>query len=379
MVEWWNGGMVEWWNGGMVACACACAWASLAENLLGKWCFLVNDRRMFFIGLFLGAGAWFVVRCVLTGFYTVEQNERAVVTTFGRAQRLRGKTTLDLPIAEHLGEDHRARYAYPQVRVVRPGGPYVKMPWQRVHKVSVAIETASIAYDPEDATVNRHWTVLEAVTKDQLNIGVTGQLRFKVSERNLYAYLFGVKNPVAHIMGYFVSILRERIANFEVRCPEGVQEESLIDSDHAQLEGVSINDLRKNLNELNEQMNQECLGSAARYGIELDASLITGIDPPPDIDSALAAINTAHNEVSADISLAQAEADQKIEQSKRAVEIQTMRVQAEVEPLRRVAGELFALKQNGGPASLGSYLRNVKLQLFRRARRVIVDNPSLSS
>ena len=88
-----------------------------------------------------------------------------------------------------------------------------------------------------------------------------------------------------------------------------------------QIEGVSINDLRKNLNELNEQMNTECLSSAARYGIELDASLITGIDPPPDIDSALAAINTAHNEVSADISLAQAEADQKIEQSKRAVEI----------------------------------------------------------
>ena len=28
-------------------------------------------------------------------------------------------------------------------------------------------------------------------------------------------YLFGVKNPIAHVMGYFVSVLRERIANFE--------------------------------------------------------------------------------------------------------------------------------------------------------------------
>jgi hypothetical protein len=36
----------------------------------------------------------------------------------------------------------------------------------------------------------------------------------------------------------------------------------------------------------------------------LDASLITGIDPPADIESALAAINTAHNEVSAHVSLA---------------------------------------------------------------------------
>ena len=57
--------------------------------------------------------------------------------------------------------------------------------------------------------------MLEAVTKDQLNTGLTGQIRYRVSERNLYAYLFGVKHPIAHVMGYFVSVLRERIANFE--------------------------------------------------------------------------------------------------------------------------------------------------------------------
>ena len=62
-------------------------------------------------------------------------------------------------------------------------------------------------------------------------------------------------------------------------------------------------------------MDRECPSSAARYGIILDASLITGIDPPHEVESALAAINTAHNHVSSDISLAQAAADQKIVQS----------------------------------------------------------------
>ena len=52
-----------------------------------------------------------------------------------------------------------------------------------------------------------------------------------------------------------------------------------------------------------------------------------------EVESALAAINTAHNQVSSDISLAQAAADQKIVQSKRAVEIETLKAQAEVEPL----------------------------------------------
>ena len=106
--------------------------------------------------------------------------------------------------------------------------------------------------------------------------------------------------------------------------------------------GISINDLRKNLNEINDYMEAECASAAARYGVEFDASLITGIDPPQEVESALAAINTAHNEVSSDISLAKAQADQTIVQSKRAVEIETLRAQAEVEPLNMLAEQLNA-------------------------------------
>jgi regulator of protease activity HflC (stomatin/prohibitin superfamily) len=136
--------------------------------------------------------------------------------------------------------------------------------------------------------------------------------------------------------------------------------------------GVSINDLRKNLRDINEHMDQECRTSAARYGIVLDASLITGIDPPPEVESALAAINTAYNQVSSDISLAQAGADQKIVQSRRAVEIETLRAQAEVQPLVAVADQLGELSKTGAGA-LATYVRNVRLGLFASARRVIIE------
>jgi hypothetical protein len=134
---------------------------------------------------------------------------------------------------------------------------------------------------------------------------------------------------------------------------------------------VSINDLRKNLRDLNEHMDQECASSEARYGIVLDASLITGIDPPSEVESALAAINTAHNHVSSEISLAQASADQKIVQSKRAVEIETLKAQAEVEPLRALSNQLAQLKANG-PTALSAYVRNARLTLFQKAQRVIL-------
>ena len=82
----------------------------------------------------------------------------------------------------------------------------------------------NVAFDPDVPEANQKGTILDAVTKDQLNIGLTGQIRYRVSEQNLYAYLFGVKRPIAHIIGYFVSILRERIANYEATlAPESDQ------------------------------------------------------------------------------------------------------------------------------------------------------------
>jgi regulator of protease activity HflC (stomatin/prohibitin superfamily) len=176
-------------------------------------------------------------------------------------------------------------------------------------------------------------------------------------------------------MGYFVSVLRERIANFDApQTP--VVTESVVPGgssvEPAAVQGISINDLRKNLRELNEQMDRECASSAARYGIRLDAALITSIDPPPEVESALAAINTAHNQVSSDISVAQAAADQRIVQSKRAVEIETLKAQAEVEPLNWLAAQLSELRKNG-PDALPLYLRNIRLALYAKASHIILE------
>src|ERR1035437_9516303 len=272
-------------------------------------------------GIVLGLVAWFLLRILLMGVYTVDQNERAVKTRFGRAVRVPGgKTTLDDPVAESLRPEERERYTYPQVRVIPPGGPYFKMPWEKIYKVSIATMTVNMALDPESPAANDNGTRLEAVTKDQLNTGLTGQIRYHV---------------------------RQRIASFEAKAvplAPGVEaagaQAPLAGSE---MTGISINDLRKNLRDLNEYMDHECRSAPARYGVLLDASLITGIDPPPEVESALAAINTAHNQVSSDISLAQAAADQRVVQSRRAVEIETLRAQAEVEPVKSLAAELAAL------------------------------------
>lgn len=314
----------------------------------------------------LGLLAYCIYRVVIHAFYTVKPNERAVLTAFGRAKRLGDQLVADLL----MDEEERSRYRFPRLQVVGPGGPYFKWPWEEVHKVDVATQALNLTWDP-----TKRQDTIEAVTKDNLTTGVNGQIRFRVSENNLYAYCFGVSDPMQHVMGYFISVLRERIANFSDPRGQRLLGEADQDADAGTAvdlsEGVSINDLRKNLPLLNDYMEQQCRTTGSRYGIELDAALITQIDPPPEVDRALSAINSTRNQVAADISTARADAEQQITLSKRAVDIAMNNAQAEVAPLKELAETLAHVKAGGGSEALRAYVRNMRIPLLRNARRIL--------
>lgn len=319
-----------------------------------------------------GILAYVFIRVMIGCLYTVRPDQRAVVTSFGAAQTLPSTESVE----PSLSEEDKDRYEYPRVNVIGPGGPYFKFPWQRVHKVSVATQSVDLSWDPSKAQ-----ETIEAVTKDNLTTGVNGQIRYRISEHNLYAYLFGVSSPLEHVMGYFVSVLRERIANFVDPKGQSLLADAEIEDENNDdeagggtvelSEGVSINDLRKNLPLLNQYMEEQCRSTTGRYGIELDAALITEIDPPREVDRALSAINSTRNQVAADISTARADAEQQITMSARAVEIASNNAQAEVAPLRELADTLATIKSEGGSDCLRAYMRNLQVPLYRRAGRVI--------
>ena len=118
-------------------------------------------------------------------------------------------------------------------------------------------------------------------------------------------------------------------------------------------------------------MEEQCRSTTGRYGIELDAALITEIDPPGEVDRALSAINSTRNQVAADLSTARADSEQQITMSARAVEIATNNAQAEVAPLRELAHTLTEIKKEGGSPCLTAYLRNARIPLYSVAQRVI--------
>lgn len=306
------------------------------------------------LGLIVGVGVAALLT-LLFGVYSIGPTERGVLTTFGRVQRLNGNTADDPQLGSLLTEEEKQRYIYPNVHVIVQGGPYFKWPWQKLYKIDMTIQTIDISWDPE---IKQNY--IEAVTKDNLTVHITGQIRWKPCERNLYAYLFGIAEPAAHMVGYFISVLRDRIATFHGQSHEGA------------VEGVSINDLRRNLSLINSFMEDSCRKTAARYGIDLDAALITNIDPPSDVDEALASINTTQNQVAASISQAKADADQKLKMAEQAVQIAENRAEAEAAPLLELGKTLSAMHQLGGKPALDSYLRNASIPLREKAAQTIL-------
>ena len=305
-------------------------------------------------GLVIGIGVA-VLLTLLFGVYSIGPTERGVLTTFGRVQRLKGNTADDPQLGALLTAEEKLRYVYPNIHVIVQGGPYFKWPWQKLYKIDMTIQTIDISWDPE---IKQNF--IEAVTKDNLTVHITGQIRWKPCERNLYAYLFGISHPAAHMVGYFISVLRDRIATFHGQSHEGA------------VEGVSINDLRRNLSLINSFMEESCRKTSARYGIDLDAALITNIDPPSDVDEALASINTTQNQVAASISQAKADADQKLKIAEQAVQIAQNRAEAEAAPLLELGKTLSAMNQQGGKAALDNYLRNASLPLREKAAQTIL-------
>ena len=293
---------------------------------------------------------------LLFGVYTIGPTERGVLTTFGRAHRLNGTVGTDPDLGPLLTEEEKPRYDFPLIHVVRPGGPYFKWPWQRLYRVDMTIQTTDIIWDPDIRQES-----IEAVTKDNLTIGLTGQIRWRPCERNLYGYLFGVARPRSHVMGYFISVLRDRIATFHSQ-----------GADTAAVDGISINDLRKNLSSINQFMEASCKKTAARYGIELEAALITTIDPPGDVDDALASINTTQNQVAAAVSQARADADQKLTMAEQAVQIAKNMADADAAPIIELGRTLSAMYAQGGQAALDSYLRNAMLPLREKAAQTVL-------
>ena len=112
------------------------------------------------ISFFAGIVVFTIVRVLIGCLYTVRPDQRAVVTTFGAAEKLPNAP------AESGETEKEDRYTYPQLRVIGPGGPYFKLPWQEVHKVRLSLPPTAQQGGDVDASCGQaqHQTMLHMQT-----------------------------------------------------------------------------------------------------------------------------------------------------------------------------------------------------------------------
>ena len=109
--------------------------------------------------------------------------------------------------------------------------------------------------------------------------------------------------------------------------------------------GISINDLRKNLRDINDHMDREC--AVVRGALRHHARRLAHHRHRPAAGGRVRAGRHQHGLQPGFVRTSawrRPRADQKIVQSKRAVEIETLKAQAEVEPLVALADQLTELK-----------------------------------
>lgn len=246
--------------------------------------------------------------------YRIEQGHLGVITTFGAAD-FSDESTKTL-------------------RLQQPG-LHTKKPWQRVREFTVMERIKDLT----SYTGGFH-----AIAEDGTILRIGAKLRMQPAKETLYAYLFELKNPVAHIHEYFKCLLRNEIANFK----------------------DSYSGIRKNRQLLNEQidkLSKTHIGN--RYGVKFNAVDIFDIVPPEELDRALNAVQNAQAEMDAQYSRALADRDQRLTAATQALEIASHRAQATEIEITVHGENLRKLKNNG---MLSQYLDRRKTDVYSGAK-----------
>ena len=211
--------------------------------------------------------------------------------------------------------------------------------------------------------------MLEAVTKDQLNTGLTGQLRYRVSRAE--PLRVPVRGEAAHRARDGLLHLDPARAHRQLRGAA---------ADRPRARERSRPRPRVVARRLHQRPAQEPARPQRAHGPRVHAAAgalrhrarrLADHRHRPAARGRVARSprSTPRTTTSPrDISLAQAAADQKIVQSRRAVEIETLKAQAEVEPLVRARRAARAAQAAAARRRSQAYLRNVRLALYGKAQ-----------
>lgn len=224
-------------------------------------------------------------------------------------------------------------------------GLHIHTPWTQMKMISVMEQLVDL-------------NELQAIASDGTTLRVDAKLRMSVSRDSLFSYLFDLKQPAAHIKNLFTCLLRGEVANFKTKS-----------SAH---DGISFVGLRQNRLEFNNCLQDVCVDRFDQcYGVTFRSADVTNIKPPPELDSALNAVQRAQAEAATLKLRTQSACEQKVVAASENVEIAREHAMATETEIKTLGNILHDLKIKN---TLQSYLERRRSEVVANSKLLFFKN-----
>lgn len=254
-------------------------------------------------------------------FFTVTEGECVLLTNFGK------------PVKGAYGP-----------------GPHCKLPWHRIHRVSLRERLIPVSQEATDALLARDGTPLR----------IDATVRYRVQPEHLERYLFGLESSRNHLDFYYRSILRTTIANFDVEPPNTA--------------GTSFEVLRRERRQLVEELNRQYREQLAqRYGIGFNAIDVSALSPPKELEDALNAVLHAQTVANSQRDQAEALSEQRLIAADHAVKVAQSNANAIRDEMTILGRYLRDLYRKG---VLDDYVQHRRAEILNQSKTVFVRSES---
>lgn len=241
---------------------------------------------------------------------------------------------------------------------LRPPGLHWVPPWMRLETVNLAEQVTDLSA-----------ALPQTMAADGTVLRLNWSARHQVERNRVEQYLFGLRNPRAHVEGILACHLRNQIATMTAASLR--QDGDLAATDgHAVAHAGSFAYLRRKRGEVSRQFVAEHRAAMlAAYGTDVGALDLLDVDPPEALADALNAVVRAEAEADENFFRASSECKQTVLAADHSLQLATTRAQAVQKEIETLGQYLEGLRAN---QQLTSYVQRRQHEVLKGARTTYV-------
>ncbi len=268
------------------------------------------------------------------------------------------KTVREGEVGVRLSFGAAERASDGNLRLRTPGLHWV-LPWMRLEIVNIAEQVTDLSA-----------ALPQTMAADGTVLRLTWSARHQVEQARVDTYLFGLRQPRAHVEGIVACHLRNQLATMTAVSLRQDGDLAATDAGAAVAHAGSFAYLRRKRGDVSRQFVTDHRASMlANYGTDVGALDLLDVDPPEALADALNAVVRAEAEADENFFRASSECKQTVLAADHSLQLATTRAQAMQKEIETLGQYLEGLRANH---QLASYVQRRQHEVLKGARTTYV-------